>query len=315
MRLKTSTSPAPSFERQFLAEERGTMTTFTLFIFIIMIMVGGVAVDLMHFESERIRMQNTLDSAILAAADRDQDLSPKAVVMDYFDKAGLGDYISESDITVDQDTAVTYRTVSATASQTINTHFMKMTGIDTLDVPSSGTATESIGDLEISLVLDVSGSMKGTKIANLRSAAEQFVTKILAQSEDDTTSFSIVPYSTQVNVGSELLAQYTVNDAHNYSHCVNFDEDDFQSLSLSTSDALDQTAPTDGWYEWRKDSTDWDDRYETCMVSVWDTSITDPVTNTLGADTSREVIAFESDETVLHNYISTLPAYGNTSID
>ena len=65
-KLKSSVS-ARATVAKFRAAEDGSMTVFTLFIFVMMLMVGGMAVDLMRFETQRAHLQNTLDSAALAA--------------------------------------------------------------------------------------------------------------------------------------------------------------------------------------------------------------------------------------------------------
>jgi hypothetical protein len=68
--------------RTFAAGESGSLTIFSLFVVLCMLMVGGLAVDFMRQESARAKLQSTLDRAILAAADMDQQLDPTAVVQD-----------------------------------------------------------------------------------------------------------------------------------------------------------------------------------------------------------------------------------------
>jgi Flp pilus assembly protein TadG len=60
--------------RQFARGESGSLTIFSLFVILCMLMIGGLAVDFMRQESTRARLQSTLDRAILAAADMDQTL-------------------------------------------------------------------------------------------------------------------------------------------------------------------------------------------------------------------------------------------------
>ena len=60
---------------------------------------------------ERTKIQNTIDRAVLAAADLDQTLDPSAVVTDYMDKAGVGQHLSE----VNVNEGLNFRTVTATA--------------------------------------------------------------------------------------------------------------------------------------------------------------------------------------------------------
>lgn len=68
--------------RRFARDEGGVMVVFSLFIMIMILMVGGIGVDTMRFEMERTRLQNTIDRAVLAAADLDQTLDAKTVVRD-----------------------------------------------------------------------------------------------------------------------------------------------------------------------------------------------------------------------------------------
>ena len=60
-----------SFGRRFKSDEDGSILIFSIFLFVITILVGGIAVDVMHYESRRIAVQNTLDSAILGASSLD----------------------------------------------------------------------------------------------------------------------------------------------------------------------------------------------------------------------------------------------------
>lgn len=62
---------------RFRRDEDGSIILFSLFLFVLMILIGGMAVDLMRFETRRVHMQNTLDSAMLAAADLTQTLDPR----------------------------------------------------------------------------------------------------------------------------------------------------------------------------------------------------------------------------------------------
>lgn len=78
---------------QFRSDEGGAIAIFVLFIFVIMIMFGGIAVDVMRFEARRVSLQQTLDRAVLAAASSmsQKTRTPQAVTMEWFQVAGLGD--------------------------------------------------------------------------------------------------------------------------------------------------------------------------------------------------------------------------------
>ncbi len=290
------------FPRRFLRDESGGMLIFALYTFVIILLIGGIGIDLMRFESNRSRLQYTLDRAVLAAADLDQPMQPETVVQDYFAKSGLAEYLTS--VSIDEGTG--YRVVSATASAEMDTLFMHMNGVDSLTAPASGTAEERIDGVEISLVLDVSGSMNSNnRLTNLISAANDFVDTMDENSADGDLSISIVPYATQVSVPDTLMDQFNVSDEHSYSNCINFEGSDYDTASMSGTQTYQRTMHFGPWYEY-------DGMVENPRVLLGDTDSSLPVCEALPG---REILAIQSDTTVLKNYISNLTARGNTSID
>ena len=140
----------------FREDESGSIIIFTLFLLILMLAIGGIAVDFMRFESERAVLQSTADRAVLAAADLDQDADQKQVVFDYFEKAGLsGAIVGEPKV----DDFGGRRSVGVVAQQEINTMFLKLLGIHKLSSKAASTAVDGIADIEVSLVVDLCGSI------------------------------------------------------------------------------------------------------------------------------------------------------------
>ena len=90
------------------------------------------------------------------------------------------------------------------------TIFMPLVGVRELQLASSSAATEQVLDIEVVLVLDVSGSMVGAKIDALEAAALNFVDILKADDSDNRVSIGIVPFNGQVNLGPSLLARYNV---------------------------------------------------------------------------------------------------------
>lgn len=222
---------------RFRRDEDGSFVVFSLFLFITMLMVGGLAVDLMRYENYRTHMQNTLDRAILAAADLDQELVPQDVVEDYFAKAGLEDFL----VSVEVSEGLNFRTVSASAEVEVPSMFMRLVGITSIDAPANGAAEESVTNVEISLILDISGSMGwNNKMENLQDAAKDFVDAVLVDESEDLISMSIIPYTAQVNAGPDLFNQVNVNQVHGYSHCIDFDEEDFDATGLEVGKTYTQ---------------------------------------------------------------------------
>ena len=294
-----------SSTRFFARDEEGSFVIFTLFIFVVMIMIGGLAIDVMRFENLRTTMQNTVDRAVLAAADRDQSVTPQTVVDDYLAKAGMPADGYTVDVTETKAGGiVTSRQVTVTAEATLGTYFMKMMGTPTITAPAVSTAEEGINKIEISLVLDVSGSMgAGTKLLDMQNAAKTFVSQVLTDTEPGQVSINVIPYSTQVNAGATLLDQFTHTADHNYSHCVDFEATDFASTTLDPTVTLQQSGHFDPWSSYARGT------FATMAASgrspVW----------VCRTESSFEIAPWASNITDIHNKIDSFTAGGNTSID
>ncbi|TDT75082.1 Flp pilus assembly protein TadG [Litoreibacter halocynthiae] len=223
--------------RGFAREENGTMIIFGLTIFMMTLIATGMAIDFMRHENMRTRLQATLDRAVLAAADLDQTNDPQEVVEDYFAKSGLNNY----NLDVDVQEGLNYRTVTANATSTVNSMFLNMVGIESIDAPAGGAAEERINNVEISLVLDISGSMDDNdKIENMQRAADEFVDTLITPDTKDLVSISVIPYTGQTNAGETLFNALNVDQKHDYSYCVEFDASDFNSVALSFTKQYEQ---------------------------------------------------------------------------
>ncbi|CUJ91258.1 Flp pilus assembly protein TadG [Ruegeria denitrificans] len=299
--LKKSEKMAPA-TRHFAKDEDGAV--FTLFVIIglfMMFATTGMGVDIMKFERERASMQATLDRAVLAAANLDQvEIPAKVVAEEYIQKSGLSDINYEIQVFE----GIGSRRVVATSDKIVTTNFMKWVGIDTLTAAVTSTAEESVGSVEISLVLDMSGSMGRasatpgkTKMEVLQEAAKNFVTTMYEKENPDKISISIIPYATQVNAGADILDKFTnVTAEHAYSHCLNFRGSDFQTAVLDPDASFQRTAHFD---RYRTNGTQWEaPRFLTCATRA-----------------GSEITAHTNDIDKLHEQIDDLTAQGNTSID
>ncbi len=204
--------------RKFGRDEDAGVLVLTLMLFIIMLVLGGMAVDFMRFESRRAALQSVADRAVLAAANLNQDAAPEIVLDEYFEKAGFdGSIVGTPEI----DTRGGTRSVGVNAQLDLNTFYLRFIGIDQLAAPASSTAIEGSGDVEISLVLDISGSMRHgvsgtgkTRIELIREAASGFVTDLLKPEYKDQISISLVTYSSQVALSDELYAAINTNSTN-----------------------------------------------------------------------------------------------------
>jgi len=228
----------------FAQSQDGNMTIFSLFTTLLTLTVGGAALDFMRYEATRAEVQATLDRALLAAADLDQERPAEEVVRDYLEKSGFQGTVSMIDI----NTTDNHRTVEAGFELALDTKFLALSGIDALTVKGSGAASEQTSDVEISLVLDISDSMdSNNRFTNMVTAATDFVDTVVSPNASGSglTTVSIVPYNSVVNMGERLANYYTLTENHDYSTCVTFGDGDFDSTAISRTAPLNRIAHFD----------------------------------------------------------------------
>ena len=310
----------------FRREEGGAMIIFGLTIFVMMLWVGGMAIDFMRFEYDRSRVQYTLDRAALAAASLSQTEDCEAVALDYFEKSG----INTSQVNVVSDcVADISKTVQISARTEVRSMFLNLLGIDQMVASGTSTAEESTQDVEISLVLDVSGSMSEldstgdqTKLAALQTAAKEFLNTLLTDDNIGRVSINLIPYNMQVNVGEDVLDQLNVTDEHDYSHCVDFEDADFRTVEIS-----DDVAGALSLGEISLDASpmgNTNDLQRTGHFDPYYTTIDHPNTDADDAanrlfvcptSEASRVTLMSQNEALLGERIDALEAGGNTSID
>jgi Flp pilus assembly protein TadG len=108
---------------------------------------------------------------------------------------------------VDQNDVIS---ATVTVRGTINTTLLRLVGINTLPIRARAVAEASENlptAIEALLVLDNTGSMRGSRMRDLKNAAKNFVNTIYG-SKDTRENFAvgILPYNTMVNVGHLVAA-------------------------------------------------------------------------------------------------------------
>ncbi len=242
--LRLGSHPA---SRRFVEDTQGSLLLLTLYLFVIMAFMGGLAIDLMRYEQTRTSLQNTLDRATLASASLSQTLDPDQVVSDYFAKAGMSNYLQSVTVT----NGVNFRTVEANASATTDAYFMHL--IKNGDINSDpkriamttkgkSIAEQRINNVEISLVLDISGSMGwNNRLENLKVAAKDFVQTVISNDAAGKISISIVPFDDHVNLGPDLRSKYTglTNDqGFANAYCIDLPASTYNSTGIDPTASM-----------------------------------------------------------------------------
>ncbi|MEM9247784.1 MAG: VWA domain-containing protein [Pseudomonadota bacterium] len=286
--------PLPS--AQFRADEAGGITAWSILTIIAMLMMVAVGIDAMRTETLRTHMQNTLDRAVLAAADLEQDRSPDDVAADYFERAGLPSNAANIKSTVKSGD----KTVSAKMNAEVDGVLIDLIGTKSFPAIARGEARESVNDVEIALVLDNSGSMgwDGNRRLNLlKPAAKEFIDTVMKPGPDGApspVSVSIVPFSTQVNAGPLLGGELALSSEHNYSHCVEFQPGEFGATAVNPATELRRGGHFDVF---------------TWNAPVVSSGVVCPF------DSNRHITPFSQNADALKAQIDAMWAGGNTSID
>lgn len=217
------------------SERSGSVPIMTAALIVPMLLTVGGAVDLGLYEHGRIALQDALDRGVLAAAALKQTEDATAVVKSYLKTIPHGEKVV---LDVQETRTLNSRKVTATASLPYSTVFLGLIGSNTLDLQAKSTAEDQRRSFEISMVLDISGSMQDNGgIGQLRPAAKDFLDTVLTKDTKDTTSISIVPFAGQVNVGKSLFEYVVSKDytkrplpyyqPHDYSYCFDLLPQDF----------------------------------------------------------------------------------------
>jgi Flp pilus assembly protein TadG len=170
----------------------------------------GAAIDYSRIFSVRSSMTSALDSAVLSAAkglssgallDSDVEDHIKAMVAANTSASGIRDLTyTVSNITNDSANG----TLTANIETTLPMAFMSLVNISSQKVTASIEATYGNQQVELTMMLDVTGSMYGSKISALKTAAKDAVKILLPinMKNKSKTRIGLVPYSYSINAGN-----------------------------------------------------------------------------------------------------------------
>lgn len=204
--------------RKFLKNQRGNVALiFALSLLPITLLVGG-SVDLSRMRVERTRLQSATDAAALAASLMPVNSSDAAVraAIDSFMAANYDGVITST--IMDRDGTAVGIDVVASVPMT----FAALLGASHRPVSASARAERGGVNVEVALVLDVTGSMAGSRIVDLKDAANDLIDIVVQDVQQPYyTKMAIVPYSNAVNLGNYAnAARGAVTGTRNISNIV-----------------------------------------------------------------------------------------------
>ena len=193
----------------FLKDQEGTLAIFFALALMVLCTVVSMSVDGARAVNAYHRAANALDAAALAAAKAlneqgasDSELYDIATtVFQENAKNKKNDGVAYKNLNLKVDRSK--NSVNATVEGKVTTTFAQIISVPHIDIKTSSTAIYNSKDIELSLMLDVTGSMRGSKIRSLKTAANQMVDILLQESGgSQLTRIALAPYAASVNAGS-----------------------------------------------------------------------------------------------------------------
>lgn len=193
----------------FAIDRRGVMLTSFAIVIPIILASTGVAVDMSRAYLVKQRLSQALDAAALATAGSSGNESQQEDRMENYFNANFetGRFARLLNLNLEPEDNEIY----ADATARVDTFFMRIWGKDYIDVYAKTTVQKELRGIEVSLVMDNTGSMSSNNnIATLRTAATSFVNIMFERApEPEVIKIGLVPYSTSVNVGPYGLGRDT----------------------------------------------------------------------------------------------------------
>ena len=194
--------PAMALVR-FLKDRRGAIAPIFAVALVPLVAITGAAIDYSRANSVRSSMQASLDAAALALSKDVTNLNSSQISQEATN-IFLANFNrpEATGVTVTATYTTNPSTVTVNGSGSIQTDFMKLMGISSINVNTSSTVTWGMTRLRVSLVLDNTGSMAdNNKINALKTATNNLLAQLqAAASQNGDVYVSIVPFVKDVNV-------------------------------------------------------------------------------------------------------------------
>lgn len=200
---------------RLLSDTGGNVLPMAAMTVVVMAAIVGGAVDMSRAYRVQNRLQNACDSGVLAGR--------RAVTTNGFDSNAEAQARRYFNVNFDPSQQGTNQTtfllasdnagnsIGGKASTQMPLLMMQIFGKMDMTLTANCQSTMGVGNSDITLVLDVTGSMgtslgSGTRLSALKSSMKNFYTTVATatQGTNARVRYSIVPFSTTVNVGRIL---------------------------------------------------------------------------------------------------------------
>lgn len=214
---------------RFLFDSSGNISIMFAFASTMLFVGAGAAIDYSNAIRMKDKLTTAVDAGLLAVAKVDlngtnRQATFEKVMTSWLEASGID--LEVHGITFNADEALNAVDITASVTGNLGDSFLSGFGFPTMQVSASGGARHEATSLEISLVLDVSSSMKGQKLTDLVTATQSFLDIVMfnGDEQDEDISVGIVPYGGSVRLPSDI--QDTVSlDTHKFPE---FERDEWE---------------------------------------------------------------------------------------
>lgn len=200
--------PIRSLSTDFARDERGVVAILFGLSLMVLILAVGIAVDQARIYHTTTRLSAAADAAALAAgrAMLDGELSDAEVAElgEKFFNQNMGDSRDFTDVTNVQ--VVPDRlnnTIRVDVNADVPMTFTRVAGFGNVATPIASVTSFDPADLELGMALDITGSMSGRKLDDLKAAAKDLVAMLLPGGEQSNkVRIGLAPYSASIQLGA-----------------------------------------------------------------------------------------------------------------
>lgn len=196
--------------RSFPEDRSGNIAIIMAFVLLPIIVLAGGTVDLIRISNASLQLNRAVESAALAAASLSNKGDLNSTLNDYISK-NVPEGSDWSSLTIEPNVIENNddsRVIEVSASVTVETPFLALIGQRKSVIQASAEAAQEAKFTEVSLVIDISSSMGGNRIRQLRTASHDFLDLMLEGDLKKYTSINLVPFGGTVNIGPNLMQRY-----------------------------------------------------------------------------------------------------------
>ncbi|MFK7901970.1 MAG: pilus assembly protein TadG-related protein [Nitratireductor sp.] len=211
-----------SIVKSFLKDKSGNFAIIAGLSMFPLMLGAGIAIDYSRMLSDQKTVQHELDLAILAASHQlgkktDQEI--KTLIEGHL-SASLGPKLASKlkdiNIVIDNDNG----NISASVKGSTDPSISAIAGYDSLEFDNAASIKLNVGNVEVALALDNTGSMGGSKLTSLKNASKSFVNSLFEEANAGKVKVGLIPFSQYVNVGVANRNASWMNVANDYSQQV-----------------------------------------------------------------------------------------------